>query len=107
WLRQPLKHPPLDSKDAIQLWFSSNIDKEDVILNIKDYIRHLKREKDYYEKEATVLIANGQSETAKPLDRFYWDLVVKEAIAILEFRIKLSKDLIKKIKEYEEVEAEK
>jgi DNA-binding PadR family transcriptional regulator len=106
WLRQPLKHPPLDSKDAIQLWFSSNIDKEDVILNIKDYIRHLKREKDYYEKEATVLIKNGQSETAKPLDRFYWDLVVQEAIALLEFRIKLSKDLIKKIEEYEEVEVE-
>jgi DNA-binding PadR family transcriptional regulator len=106
WLRYPLRHAALEDTESIQLWYSSNIDKADVISNIKDLIKHLKKERDYYEKEATILIEIGQPQTAKPLDRFYWKLVVKEAIAILEFRIKLSEGLIKKIKEYEEVEAE-
>ena len=106
WLKYPVKHAPLDGTEYIQLWYSSNIDRENVIANIRDCIKHLKKEREYYENEATVLVEKGQSETAKPMDRFYWNLIVQEAIALLNFRIRLSEEAIQKIKEYKEAEVE-
>lgn len=106
WLKYPVKHAPLQDTESVQLWYASNIDREDVIANIRDYIKHLKKEREYYVNDALVLVERSQSGAAKPLDRFYWNLIVQEAIALLTFRIKLSEEAIQKIKEYKEAGVE-
>jgi DNA-binding PadR family transcriptional regulator len=106
WLKHPVKHKTLTDVVSIQLWYSSNVSKEDVISNLRERIRHLKKEREYYQGEATLLVDKGQAEAAKPIDKFYWQLVVDGAISLLSCQIKMAEEAIQKIRDYTEDKVE-
>jgi DNA-binding PadR family transcriptional regulator len=76
WLRQPLRLIPPRPSVLMQLWFGSRVDKEDIIADIEAYVEQVEKVIGYFNTEARALVEKGLEESARPLDRLYWGLVV-------------------------------
>jgi len=103
WLRQPLRLVPPRPSVLMQLWFGSRADKDDIIADIKAYTEQLEKVAEYFDTEARVLVEKGLEESARPLDRLYWGLVVDGVIKQLECVLEWAESAIQRISSFEPV----
>lgn len=103
WLRQPLTLVPPRPSILMQLWFSSRVNKEGIIANIRAYAEQINEILGYFKTEAKVLIEKGLEESASPLDRLYWDLVVDHVIKECEFHLEWANNVVQRISGFDSV----
>lgn len=101
WLRQPVTLVPPRPSVLMQLWFASRVDKKSIMANIKAYAEQINEILGYFKTEAKVLIEKGLEESASPLDRLYWDLVVDCVIKEYEFLLEWTDTAIQRISSFD------
>jgi DNA-binding PadR family transcriptional regulator len=75
WLRTPPKLESYRDPLFMQMWYGSRVDKKFIVADIKAYMEQVRKELEYYSKEAYPLIEKTLK--GSPLDRLYWELIGK------------------------------
>ena len=100
WLRKPVR-PSLHREAFLsQLWFSSRIDKENVINNIMAYADEVREQLEWYKTEARNIVEKAAESSNNPAGGFYWNTAIDCGVAQLEALLKWADDAIKKVSNF-------
>jgi len=72
WLRKPLAARAIRDPFLIQLWFSSYIEKGDVIRNIRGYAKSLRDQAQWYNVRGMKLLEQMSNGAPGPTRELYW-----------------------------------
>jgi len=101
WLREPVPIRVGRDMPLAQLWFSSRIDKEDVINNIETYADEVRNLIEWYKTEARTLVERGVHSSTNPMNELYWNVAIDGTITQMEAWLKWADYAVKQISSFE------
>jgi hypothetical protein len=97
WLNEPFERESLRSSLLIKLYFSSNISKEQVILQLKELILLSRQKIDFYKNGKNHLQEEHLPNGTMSKEAFFWDLTADYGLKNEEFFISWCEDCIGKL----------
>ncbi|MBM3143031.1 MAG: PadR family transcriptional regulator [Chloroflexi bacterium] len=97
WLKEPVPLKTGRDRFVAQLWFSSLLDKAEVINNINTYADDVRRQIEWFDGEARRLAKKGVQSSDNQTNELYWNLAIDCSIAQMEAWLKWADNALKRL----------